>query len=392
MLSATPVKTTSLRRPALAAVAALLFAATAQAADLSETKLVASDAAKRDLFGWSAAMSATTAIVGAPWKDNKQGAVYLYDTTTGAQTAKLTASDAADNRQFGNSVAISGTTAIIGAKGEDSSVTLPGAVYLFDTETGRQTAKLMPEDGTSKDLIITSVGVSGSTAIVGALVDVVGTAFLFDIVTGDRTAKLTASDVVAGDLFGGVVAISGATAIVGASWKDNSTGAAYLFDTKTGKEIAKLTASDAAEQQYFGSAVAISGTTAIVGAFANEDHGPQTGAAYLFDTTTGKQIAKLTAGNAAQGDMFGFSVAIAGSTAIVGANQTALDKGAKPGEAFLFDATTGAEITRLTASDGAADDRFGNAVAISETAVIVGANGSDGSGDASGSAYLFRRH
>lgn len=87
--------------------------------------------------------------------------------------------------------------------------------------------------------------------------------------------------------------------------------------------------------------------------------------------------------------MFGFTVAISGSTAIVGANQSALDTGAKSGEVFLFDATTGAQIAKLTASDAAVNDRFGNSVAISKTTAIVGANASDGNGNDSGSAYLF---
>lgn len=373
----------------LAALTALFFDVTAQAADFSQTKLTANDATKGDLFGWSVAISDTTAIVGAQWKDNKQGAAYIYDTATGLQTAKLTANDAVDNRRFGASVAISGTTAIVGAKGEDSTVTVPGGVYVFDTATGALTANLTPKDAAAEDFIVSSVAISGSTAIVGAFVEVVGTAYLFDTATGAQIARLTASDVVGGDYFGISVAISGTTAIVGASSQDSATGAAYLFDTTTGKQLAKLTASDAAANQYFGASVAISGAIAIVGAFANDDHGPQTGAAYLFDTTTGKQIAKLTTSNAAQGNMFGFSVAISGTTAIVGANQIAINEGAKGGEAFLFNITTGKQIAKLTATDAANGDRFGNSVAISGTKAIIGASASDGNGKSSGSAYLF---
>ena len=81
----------------------------------------------------------------------------------------------------------------------------------------------------------------------------------------------------------------------------------------------KLTASDAAASDLFGWAVAISGTTAIVGALYDDDAGDHSGSAYLFDTTTGTQIAKLTASDAAAGDLFGYSVAISGTTGIVGA-------------------------------------------------------------------------
>lgn len=179
-----------MRHYVLAAMTALFFAVAAQAADFTETKLTASDAGKGDLFGWSVAMSGPTAIVGAQWKDNKQGAAYLYDTATGVQIAKLTASDAVDNGRFGSSVAISGTMAIVGASGWDASVTVPGAVYVFDTTTGTQTATLTLKGVAAEDLSVNSVGISGSTAIVGAYTnDDGGEAYLFDTATGTQTLQ-----------------------------------------------------------------------------------------------------------------------------------------------------------------------------------------------------------
>jgi hypothetical protein len=194
------------------------------------------------------------------------------------------------------------------------------------------------------------------------------------------------------------VAISGTTALVGARRDDDagtSSGSAYLFDTTTGLQIAKLTASDAAAGDEFGFSVAISGTTAIVGAFADDDGGTNSGSAYLFDTTTGVEIAKLTATDAAAGELFGYSVAISGTTAIVGAINDR-DAGIETGAAYLFDTTSGVKITRLTASDGAFLDRFGFSVAISDEFAIVGANGDNFACFSNpafdpGSAYLFRR-
>jgi hypothetical protein len=55
----------------------------------------------------------------------------------------------------------------------------------------------------------------------------------------------------------------------------------------------------------------------------------------------------------------------------------------------LFDTTTDSHRFKLTASDAAADDWFGNSVAISGNTAVVGAiQDDDGSFD-SGSAYLF---
>ncbi len=113
---------------------------------------------------------------------------------------------------------------------------------------------------------------------------------------GDQLFKLLANDGAADDQFGLSVAISGATAIVGARWHDDNgtnSGSAYLFDTTTGRQIAKLLPNDGAAEDHFGLSVAISGATAIAGAPGDDDNGANSGSAYLFDTKTGRQIANL---------------------------------------------------------------------------------------------------
>ena len=198
-----------------------------------------------------------------------------------AQELKLLPSDGAAYDYFGSSVAISGTTAIAGAYGGGDNGPYSGSAYLFDAITGAQMAKLLPSDGTTSDYFGKSVAISGATAIVGAYYDddsgsETGSAYLFDTTTGTQLAKLLASDSAPGDYFGYSVAISGATAIVGAVWDDDSgynSGSAYLFDTATGTQIAKLLPSDGASWDEFGISVAISGTTAIVGADFDYDNG-----------------------------------------------------------------------------------------------------------------------
>ncbi len=103
-----------------------------------------------------------------------------------------------------------------------------------------------------------------------------------------------------------------------------------------GDQLAKLLPDDGAADDEFGRSVAISGTSAIVGAYLDDDDGTDSGSAYLFDTTTGQQIAKLLADDGAAEDRFGISVAISGATAIVGANRDD-DNGNASGSAYLFD-------------------------------------------------------
>ena len=391
--------------PLLAAAASVLSTAPAYA-DLGDQlfKLLPTDGAANDRFGISVAISGATAIVGAYRDDDKgtgndSGSAYLFDTTTGRQLFKLLPDDGAANDRFGFSVAISGATAIVGALQDDDNGSNSGSAYLFDTTTGGQIAKLLPDDGAVGDLFGFSVAISGAIAIVGAYYDNndngphSGSAYIFDIIDRENPQqlfKLLANDGAANDRFGISVAISGATAIVGAYFDDDNgddSGSAYLFDTTTGRQLFKLLPDDGAELDLFGWSVAISGATAIVGARHDDDNGLDSGSAYLFDTTTGGQIAKLLPNDGEANARFGFSVAISGATAIVGAW---LDDG--NGSAYLFDISDPAnptQIAKLLADDGAALDVFGISVGISGATAIVGAPADDDNGSQSGSAYLF---
>ncbi len=108
------------------------------------------------------------------------------------------------------------------------------------------------------------------------------------------------------------------------------------------------------------------------------------------------QLKKLTASDGAVGDRFGDSVSVSCDTAVVGASSDD-DNGNNSGSAYIFKRNQGGadqwvEVKKLTASDGAAGDQFGRSVAISGDSVVVGAEGDDDNGDNSGSAYIFERN
>ncbi|MCK9516986.1 MAG: FG-GAP repeat protein, partial [Ottowia sp.] len=120
---------------------------------IGEWKLVPSDGAADDWFGYSVAISADgyTAIVGA-YKDDDlgtdSGSAYIFTRsgTTWTQQTKLLASDGAAGDSFGFSVAISGdgNTAIVGAYGDDDKGSTSGSAYIFTRSgsTWTQQAKL----------------------------------------------------------------------------------------------------------------------------------------------------------------------------------------------------------------------------------------------------------
>lgn len=158
---------------------------------------------------------------------------------------------------------------------------------------------------------------------------------------------------------------------------------------------AKLTASDAAADDLFGRSVALHGGTALIGA-AGVDVGGQedAGAAYVFtyDGTSWSEQAKLTASDAAAGDWFGLSVALQGSTALIGAPGADVGGQAGAGAAYVFtyDGASWSEEAEFTASDAAANDWFGVSVALQGGTALVGAVFADAGGqEDAGAAYVF---
>ena len=93
--------------------------------------------------------------------------------------------------------------------------------------------------------------------------------------TGNELFKLAASDTALGDGFGNSLAISGNTAIIGAAFKQSNAaaGAVYLFDLTTGQELLKLTASDAADHDVFG-ILSLSAATPLLSGHPTMAHGP----------------------------------------------------------------------------------------------------------------------
>jgi hypothetical protein len=373
-----------------------------------------SDGAAGDHFGYSVAVAGTLAIVGAPSHTvsgrSGQGAAYVFSLSGGSwsQTAELTSSDGAAGDSFGGSVALSGTTAMVGAINHTvSGHTNQGSAYVFSLSGGSwsQTAELTSSDGAAGDSFGDSVAVSGTTAVVGARSHTVsghsgqGSAYVFSLSGGvwSQTAELTSSDGAASDDFGWSVGLSGTVAVAGApnhtvSGHTNQ-GAAYVFTLSGGvwSQTAELTASDGVAGDHLGYSVPISGTMLVVGA---PSHNSTQGAAYVFSLSGGvwSQTAELTASDGAAGDDFGYTASISGTIVLVGAFYHAVDGHTNQGAAYQFvlSAASWSQTGELTAADGITNDYFATSVAVSGTAVVVGAPGHTSSGHANqGAEYMY---
>jgi hypothetical protein len=350
--------------------------------------------------------------------------------------AKLLPRDANAQNVFGASIAVSGTTALVGAttaNGGPGQGT--GAAYVFvKGPTGRwtQQAKLAASDpaGTARENFGFSVALDGDTAVIGAPnrgqfpgdpLGGSGAAYVFQRsgTTWSQQAILTETpsggDI--GDFFGFSVAISGGTVLASATGTaipghDTNSGGVfeYVRSGVTWPQVARFAGSDTAPNDTFGWDVALAGNTAVIGAPRATTGGP--GAAYVFTkTSTGfAQRAELRPPDSQSADLFGYSVALSGRTALVGQpGCCALPQrfGVFRGAAYTFVRHDGRWVNtaKLTARDGKGfildtsqeGDFFGGSVALTGGTAVIGAPrwskppAVTGAVDFTGAAYEFTR-
>ncbi len=163
------------------------------------------------------------------------------------------------------------------------------------------------------------------------------------------------------------------------------------------QQTAELAAGDGAANDQLGASVAVSGTTIVVGA---PGHDSNQGAVYVFSEpaagwATATQTAELTASDGVAGDGLGSSVAVSGATIVAGAAQHKVGSQSYRGAAYVFTEPAGGwsmasspmtQTAELSPSDGAAFNEFGDAVAVSGATIAVGSVGHSFS---QGALYVF---
>jgi hypothetical protein len=395
-------------------------------AETSYLRFAQSDA--NDNFGASIAVSEDTMVVGAPNEDSNAAGAFR-----GEEIAMAAENDAAQNA---------------------------GAAYVFvrNDERWELQVYLKASRPAAGALFGAMVAISGDTIVVGAPGDASspagdttayasGSAYVFSRRRNrwSQTAQLKASNAGAGDYFGTALAIAGETIVVGAPGEGSSlTGVNNPFDNNSaygsGAAYVFVHGDDSWPQQSylkpkrisagdgFGNSVAISGDRIVIGAIG-EDSGatrvngdpqdPQredasgSGAAYAFlrEREVWSQDAYFKASGCRAGDSFGYSVAIAGDTVVVGAPGSSQGGGA----AYVFANEGGVwfeqgalaiapPIDAGAAMSSGPGDAFGASVRIVNDTIVVGAYGDDSQatrfnpvdrGDDrapnSGAAYLFAR-
>ena len=297
--------------------------------------LLAIDPAADARLGSAVAIKDNVIVVGAPDDSERAplaGAVHVFRFRHGswARQAKLFGPPTTGFRAFGESVGVSRDIIVVGAPHDDPHGPASGAAYVYarnGDEWVLQT-RLAPHDPGPDLQFGDAVAIDGDTIAVGAYLDNerarnAGAVYIFHRY-GNRwrqIAKLTASDASEFAFFGAAVSVKDRSIAVGAPTAET----AYLFTRQSGRyrqeAILKPKPQPGADYSAFGAAVDLDKHTLIVGAPLDSTRGLRSGAAYAYRRIGHHVIPqiKLFSPDAEPEDEFGTSLAVDGSTVIVGA-------------------------------------------------------------------------
>lgn len=369
-----------------------------------------------DYFGNAVAITGNTIVAGA-WRDDTgdldSGISYVYDLASEIPANPVVTLDSprpGSTDHFGSAVSISGDLVVVGSPDSDSGATRAGRASVHDLAASKPATMLASLENPNpafNDAFGAAVAVDGQRIVIGAPGDDAGASNAGAVYAYDFSAGPAVPPVLvfanpapgAGDGFGSSVAISGSLVAVGSPLDDlgaADSGCVHVFDLAAGDPTVPLfvipNPAPAADDR-FGCSVGISGAKLVVGAMKDDTGATNAGIAYAFDLSGASPVVPwLTLANPgpAAEDGFGNAVAISGNRAAVGASGD--DSGATDaGSAYVYDlggATPTQPALVIPNPNPSGDDRFGHAVAVSDARVVVGAY-LDNSPTDSGRAYSF---
>ncbi len=389
----------------------------------AEVKLFANTQQAFDLFGSAVDASQGNTIVGSRWASagiaSSAGAAYIFSQDVNGrykEDARLQPQDISANDEFGSAVAISGDIAVVGAYGHDGvfgrlKLEDSGAVYVYRLRANGNwvlEAKLEPQDASAGlgfgRAVALEDTVQGTTLVIGAAGAGGNNTGAFYVYEYDRGAWLEGTRVTppyaqAGDEIGSAVAISGDALLVAGAGAD-ATGTAYIYRrhknrNNQGWQVeAALSAGDRASRTFFGYSVALDGDIALIGALGDDSVATDAGATFVFERQASgdwKAAGKLLAPDGSRDDKFGGAIALENGVAVIAAQQHD-SLATNAGAVYIF--TRMAEANwqlqdKVVAVDSRRSNHFGSALALENGKLAVGAARDSDLAETSGSAYVY---
>ncbi|GAB1543255.1 hypothetical protein NUACC21_59290 [Scytonema sp. NUACC21] len=330
------------------------------------------------------------------------------------QLQKLQPADLKSESYFGEETAFSGEWAIAGARKADrADVEDAGVAYVFQLQNKIwvQKQRLQPNDTCIGDRFGSAVAIGSQWAIIGArkadsgIIKDAGAAYVYQLVGGmwQQKQKLQPLDLNVNSSFGKGIAIHGNWAIIGASHAKATSiqdaGAAYVFHLENGvwQQKQKLQPQDLSFNQCFGNVIAMTGEWAIIGGGDRYSSASvkRPGGAYLYHLEDGvwRQKQKLQSPQPGIHDLFGYSVAISGEYALVGAVNTPVANISGSGSVYTYKLIEGVWQPQQTLQPSQPKycAFFGATVAIANDIAVIGSTRADSSKlKATGDAHIFK--
>lgn len=374
----------------------------------TEFNIQSDDSGLGDEFGYSVAVGSGRIVVGAPRNDHPSvtdmGKVFIYNLEGSLVSSEIYGAiidfgSGTESNKLGGSVAAGGGRTAAGAvQGGDYA-----GLYTWDLDGENRSGIQSSGQYETSTVALGSgklvVGRQDFDSPSGGFVD--GRVEVFDIydnhantnetMIGNQTPTIISYPDSAGTgaAFGSAVTVGHGRILVASQVPvgGSNTNQVYMFDTH-GNYIKPIISSDWDINDAFGgggnynpNAMDIGCGLMIIGA-NNADSGSDTpGAAYVFDLN-GNQKFKLTASDGATGDIYGNAVAIGSNRIAVGAYGWNNDQG----KVYVYD-LNGDSVEHIVASNAATNDRFGQSLAIGNNRIVVGAKKKNG---ASGKVYGYK--
>ena len=349
-------------------------------------KLWALDAENLQNFGYSVSIFGEYILIGAKQDsevDTWSGAAYVFkkegSSDNWLRQNKLFAEDGDDLDLFGTSVHLYGTTAIISSVWDDDNGYNSGSAYIFKSIVNANNLPLLSVTPSSFDITsaqtTVAIQITNNGPPGGAGLD--WNAYSLDPwlqFVGDSSGSNSGTVTVSVDE--NLYCEREGRIIVRAPGALHSPREVFIHQ-QAGPNINEvdITPPDINDHDNFGWSVDVDGEFAIVGAPYDAEFGTNAGVAYIFERDgccSWIQKGKLHKSNSGADDYyFGYSVAISGDVAIVGANYGVNPKiyiFQKPVEGWQ-DLT---ESAKLSPPAGIGSATFGNVIDISGEYVVAG--------------------
>jgi len=320
---------------------------------------------------------------------------------------------------FGMTIATADGILYSRANLNNTDESMNGVVYAFDENSLNLLCTYSPESETSDSHFGSSIAVDDGIVAIGAASNSDkqpkgGAVHLFDLASGQQLHKIYLPNAEPNDQFGSSLDMDNGILVVGAGDADydhRDSGVAVILDVESGEILHTLFPEESTpfvntrEKPYlstersriklgFGKSVSIEGNLIAISAPHDSENGENSGAVYLYDASTGKMLNKITESVIEPSRLFGFNVKLSNGLLLISAPYTLDNDPANPryyrqywGSVYVYEPNTGRLLYRLEPSFNTSS--FGYRIEIEDNLIAVAPQASGSFFQFSPTIFLF---